>query len=435
MKPIMIKPCSGLRGTLSLPGDKSISHRAAIMAALSPGTTRIEHFLFSSDSLATLAALKACGVDVEADRNKERVVIRSRGFLRAPSKNLFVAESGTSARVLMGLLAAQPFSSVLTGAPSLSRRPMARVIEPLRSMGAVIRVRHKGAEAYLPAAITSCALRGIKWRQKVASAQVKSAILLAGLFANSATQIDEDVVSRDHTERMLRLFGAKIHFSGGRVVLKPGPLKTPGRIAVPGDISSAAFFIVAGLVIPGSRIVLRDVGINPTRLGLVRVLRRMGGRIKFLRRRSGWEPVADLEIRSSSLSGAVVEPDEVPSLIDEVPALMTAAGFAQGPTVIRSIGELRVKETDRIRSMKENLAKGGVMVDVKKDASGSESLRIQGSGVFRGACFKSFGDHRTAMSLYVAALAAQGPSRLDDVRCMDKSFPGFIRQMKHLLVR
>jgi 3-phosphoshikimate 1-carboxyvinyltransferase len=435
MKPITIKPCRGLRGVLRLPGDKSISHRAAIMAALSPGTTRIEHFLFSDDSLATLDVLAACGIRVSVDKKRSRVVLQSRGILHPSPKKLFMAESGTSARILTGLLAAQPFASRIVAAPSLMKRPMSRVIDPLRAMGANIVASPKGREEFLPLSILPSTLRGICWQQKVASAQVKSAILLAGLFASSTTQIRETVISRDHTERMLAYFGAAIRVSKGRISLKPGSLKTPGRLVIPGDISSAAFFIVAGLIVPGSRIVLKDVGINPTRLGLVRVLQRMGGHIEFLRPRTSWEPVADIEVCASPLKGVVVHSHEVPSLIDEIPVLMVAASLASGETVIRDAGELRVKETDRIRSMVENLKKAGVCIQVKKSASGKESLCTRGAADLRGGDFKSFGDHRTAMSLFVAGLASRGPSRLDDVGCMNKSFPGFIAEMKHLVDR
>ena len=435
MKPMMIKPCYSLRGTLKIPGDKSISHRAAIMAALSRGTTRIEHFLFSDDSLATLGVLAACGIRVATDKKRERVTVQSRGALHPSRQKLFMAESGTSARMLTGLLAAQPFASRIEGAPSLMRRPMARVLEPLRSMGARIEASRKGREEFLPLCILPSTLRGICWQQKVASAQVKSAILLAGLFANSATEIREPVVSRDHTERMLRHFGADITTSKGRILLKPGVLKTPGRLVIPGDISSASFFIVAGLIVPGSRILCQDVGINPTRLGLVRVLQRMGGCIRFLRRRDLWEPVADIEVCAGPLRGTVVTSREVPSLIDEVPLLMVAASCASGETVIHDVTELRVKETDRIRSMVKNLRKAGVFVRVERNASGKESLRIRGTTSLRGGDFRSFGDHRTAMSLFVAALAGCGSSRIDDTVCMKKSYPDFVADMKHLIDR
>ncbi|MGE5280377.1 MAG: 3-phosphoshikimate 1-carboxyvinyltransferase [Deltaproteobacteria bacterium] len=434
MKPLIIKPAGDLCGTVRLPGDKSISHRAAMCAALSAGTTRITNFLFSEDSAATLGVLEALGVEVARDPRRARVTIRSAGILRAPRETLRMGESGTSARLLMGLLAAQPFASRMDGAASLRRRPMGRVIMPLRRMGASLEGRRRGEEEYLPVRIVPAPLKGITWRQRVASAQVKSAVLFAGLGAAGATRVVEPVASRDHTERMMRLFGARLRHGAGVIDLRPSRLATPGHVAVPGDFSSAAFFIVAALLVPGARLLIKDVNLNPTRTGALDVLKRMGARLRVIRRAAGYEPAGDLEVRYSRLRSTQIAADEVPRLIDELPVLMVAAGLARGTTVIRGVGELRVKETDRTRSMGMNLTKLGVRLTVKGQGK-REDIAITGTDAFPGASFHSFGDHRTAMSCFVAGLAGQGSSRLDDTTCIRKSFPGFLQTMEHLLVR
>ncbi|WP_228767780.1 3-phosphoshikimate 1-carboxyvinyltransferase [Candidatus Velamenicoccus archaeovorus] len=431
---MIIKPCKAIHGTAELPGDKSISHRAAILSSLAKGRTEIRRFLFSDDCLVTLSALKAMGVGVRIFRREHRVVIDSSGVLCPPMGSLNMNESGTSARMLMGLLAGQGFASRLTGAPSLLKRPMARVIKPLSLMGAGIQARRKGGKDYLPVSIRPSVLHGICWRQEVASAQVKSALLLAGLFAQGETCVHEAVMTRDHTERMLRFFGADLRMSGGGIVVKGGELTSPGFVIVPGDISSAAFFIVAALVLKGSRLVLKHVGVNPTRTGAIRVLQRMGGRIRLVSRQKGYEPAADLDIRFSRLCGTRIRSAEIPSLIDELPVLMVAASLAEGRTVIEGAGELRVKETDRIRSMSWNLKRAGVKIGTKV-AAGREDIVITGSGGIKGAHFRSFGDHRTAMSMYVAALAASGVSSLDDPACVGKSFPEYFSVFKHLIAR
>ncbi|MFA5038490.1 MAG: 3-phosphoshikimate 1-carboxyvinyltransferase [Candidatus Omnitrophota bacterium] len=435
MKPLKIRPCRKLRGTVILPGDKSISHRAAILAALSPGRTLIRHFQFSEDCLTTLSALKSLGVRIKKNPAKGEVSLVSKGRLASADGILNMGESGTSARVLMGILAGQPFLSELTGAPSLSRRPMARVIAPLRRMGALIRARTKDRQLFLPVRIFPSSLRGISWQQQVASAQVKSAILFAGLFAEGKTRVLESArVSRDHTERMLKFFGANIRFGRGQAEIQGGPLRSPGLMDIPGDISSAAFFIVAALLLPGSRILLKRVGVNPTRMGAVRVLQRMGGQIRLKNKKNGYEPVADLEVLASPLRGCRIPCGEVASLIDELPVLMVAAVLARGKTVIEGIEELRVKETDRIHSMTWNLLRAGGTVSVKRSGK-REDIHIQGSGRLQAGHFKSFGDHRTAMSMFVAALTGQKDSVLDDISCARKSFPEFLSVFEHLLVR
>ena len=432
---VVIRPCASLKGTVRLPGDKSISHRAALCAALASGTTRITNFLFCDDCQATLRALRMMGVRIAADPDRECVTVEASGLLSAPKGDLDMGESGTSARILMGLLSAQPFASRLDAAPSLLRRPMDRVMDPLRRMGASLQGRRGPAGGeFLPVVLFPSALKGIAWRQKIASAQVKSAVLLAGLFARGATRIEEPVVSRDHTERMLKLFRAKIRRQDDTIHLEPSRLTSPGSVAVPGDFSSAAFFIVAGLLAERAEVLIKGVNLNPTRIGLLWALKRMGAKIRVLNKRSGFEPVADLEVRSSRLRATVIEPREIATMIDELPILLVAAARAQGTTVIKGAGELRVKETDRIESMRSNLSKLGVTLKVRS-LNKREDLLVPGVEAFPAASFKSFGDHRTAMSLFVAGLISQGPSRLDDTACISKSFPQFLSSMKHLVAQ
>lgn len=429
MKPIIIKPCSGLKGIICIPGDKSISHRAAILACLAKGKTEIKNFLFSEDCLATLDALKCLGVEVIARPRLNEVDIVSSGSLKKPTRSLYMRESGTSARMFLGLLAGQDFRSKIVGALSLSRRPMRRVLEPLRLMGLSVRSKKIKSDEFLPCEVFPEKLHGVTWKQKVPSAQVKSAILLAGLFAEGVTTVIEPVQTRDHTERMLKLFGAKVRFKNDALQIKKSILKSPGKIFVASDISSAAFFIVAALLTRNSRIILKDIGVNPTRMGAIRVLKRMGARIKVSLIRNSFEPRADLEVRFSPLKGTIVKAREIPALIDELPILMVAASRAKGKTLFEGVEELRVKETDRIRSMEFNLLKLGVDIRVKS-LKENENIEIRGVDSFEGACLKSFADHRTAMSMIVAALSAQGQCSIDDVSCISKSFPQFLSLLK-----
>lgn len=433
-----MKSLSGFRpppfkGCIRLPGDKSIAHRAAILAALSRGITRIRNFPFNEDCLSTLNALKRLGVKINTDRKKREVVVYGSGLagLRAPRGALFVGESGTSIRLLLGVLAGQRFEAVLRAGASLSKRPMLRVNLPLRLMGASIAARRAGAgsEEYPPLKVKGGSLKGIRYAMPVASAQVKSAILLAGLFAKGRTCVIEPIKTRDHTERLLREFGADITFRGNTACVKGGKqLIAPGRVTIPGDISSASFFMAAASMVPGSRLLIRDVGLNPWRLGAVRVLKRMGADITLIRKAGGKaEPFGDILVRSSCLKGTTVKKSEIPSLIDELPVLMVAASCASGVTVFEGVQELRVKETDRIKSMTQNLRRMGASVKVRKRC-GREAIVIEGVSRLRGARVRSFSDHRTAMSMAVAALLAKGePVVIDNVSCIRKSFPGFLR--------
>jgi len=433
MRPIIIKPVKMLRGTVTLPGDKSISHRAAILAALSCGKTEIKNFLFSDDCLVTLKALAKLGVKVVLKKERREVTIVSSGTLEAPKDPLFMGESGTTARIFLGLLAGQNFSTSLTASPSLSKRPMARVIEPLARMGADMRAQGNGKEKFFPIEVISSALHGIQWRQQVPSAQVKSAILLAGLFATGRTVVKESLATRDHTERMMQLFGAHIRIQKNCITVSRSPLETPGEVVIPGDISSAVFFIVAALLVKDSKILIRDAGVNPTRMGAVSVLKRMGGRIKLIHTRHAYEPMADIEVSASPLTATLIKNREIPALIDELPILMVAASLAKGTTIIEGAGELRVKETDRIRSMVANLTKLGVNIKVK-DQKNKEIIKISGVNSLKSGSLKSFSDHRTAMSMFVAGLTCDKISRLDDESCIKKSFPDCIAVFKQLFV-
>jgi 3-phosphoshikimate 1-carboxyvinyltransferase len=435
MKPITIKPCKKLRGSMTMPGDKSISHRAAICAGLAKGRTTIKNFLFSDDCRVTLGALEQLGVRVVASEKKGKVVIESSGLFLKPGRSVWMGESGTSARVFMGLLAGQSFATSMSAAASLNRRPMARVIDPLRMMGAHIEPRKTREGLFLPARFFPSRLVGIRWEQDVASAQVKSALLLAGLFAGGTTKVIEPMATRDHTERMLKLFNGRVRVNKNMVSVEKCSLKPPlADIVIPGDISSAAFFIVAALLAKDARILIKNVGVNPTRMGLVRVLKRMGGRILINNIRKGYEPVADLEVASSRLRATVVGAGEIPALVDEVPILMVAAALAEGKTILEGTGELRVKETDRIHSMVSNLSKLGVTIKVRS-LKKNVRLEIKGcASLSGGKALQSFSDHRTAMSMIVAGLMADAPVSIDDTACISKSFPGFMSVIKHLLV-
>jgi 3-phosphoshikimate 1-carboxyvinyltransferase len=432
MKPFVIKPYLSLKGTIVPPGDKSISHRAAILSALVRGRTIIRNFSFSDDCLVTLRALEALGVKVTLNKKKREVAIVSCGYLRQPKVPLDMKESGTSCRIFLGLLAGQDFKSTLIGAPTLVRRPMHRVIEPLRRMGASIKAQKKINDEFLPIKILPSGLCAIQWTQKIASAQVKSAILFAGLFADGETIVCEPVPTRDHTERCLKLFRADIKVDKDKIRIRRSSLKSPGSVLIPGDISSAAFFIVAGLITTNSKIIIKNVGANPGRMGAVNVLKRMGGNIQMRSHSRMYEPMADFEVISSELRATVIKASEIPFLIDELPILMVAASLAKGKTIIEGAEELRVKETDRIMSMVSNLMKLDVNIRVKS-LNKKELIEIDGADSLKPAGLRSFGDHRTAMSMVIAGLTCGKPVRLDDISCIKKSFPEFLAVLNHLV--
>jgi 3-phosphoshikimate 1-carboxyvinyltransferase len=435
-KPILIKRKFIPTGRIILAGDKSIAHRALILSAISRGKTILKNFPVHDDSLATLNALTALGVTIR--RKQGVVLIKGCGWLglKASRKPIFVNNSGTTLRLLLGVLAGMDFKTKVVAAKYLSLRPMSRVNVPLRLMGARITARNKANEEYAPIVIRGGGLKGIVYHSKVASAQVKSAILLAGLFAKGKTKVIQRLRTRDHTERMLKAFGANVVVNDKSVTLNPSrDLVSPGQIYIPGDISSAAFFIVLAAIIPQAKITIEQVSLNPSRIGIIAVIKRMQAKIKVAVSRgdkpSNFEPRGNFTVNGSKLKGVVVHSSEIPFLVDELPILMVAACFAQGATIIKGVGELRVKETDRINSMVFNLKKMGADIQVNKVGQ-AENIVIRGQGSLYGAKLKSFGDHRTAMSMVVAAQAAEGESTLDDVNCINKSFPGFLKTLKSL---
>ena len=422
MRSWVIHSSDRIRGAIRVPGDKSISHRSLLLGALAHGTTEVRGLLRSEDCLATLAALRALGVEI-TEWADGRVEIQGKDAegLREPGEILDAGNSGTTLRLLAGVLAGRPFFSVLTGDASLRRRPMRRVVDPLSAMGATLLGRADGQ--YPPLAIQGRRLSGIAWTSPVASAQVKSAILLAGLQATGETSVTEPLPSRDHTERMLEAFGIAVRRQG-RTVGVAGPARLQAaRFAVPGDLSSAAFFLVAAAACPRSEVLIRDVGVNPTRTGVLEILEAMGASISETPTRAeAGEPTAELMVRGASLHGTRIGAEAVPRLIDEIPVLAVAAALAEGETVVSGAAELRVKEVDRISAVAEELAKLGVQVAEERDG-----LRIAGGRRLHGTIVRSRGDHRMAMALAVAGLFAEGETRVEDVACVETSFPGFAR--------
>lgn len=415
-----IRPAAGLRGELTVPGDKSISHRSIMFGSLGEGTTLVSGFLQGEDNYSTLKAFQSMGVAIE-DLGGGRLRIEGVGLrgLTEPSDVLDCGNSGTTMRLMTGLLSGQDFFSVLTGDQYLRKRPMRRVVGPLTEMGARIDGRDAGERA--PLAIRGGSLHGIAYASPVASAQVKSALLLAGLYAEGETTVREPHLSRDHSERMLRAFGANLSTFEGGVTLTPGERLVGREVIVPGDISSAAFYLVAGLITPNSELLIRNVGINPTRSGIIDILQEMGGRIELIDSRDVCgEPVADLLVKSSSLHGIDIGGAVVPRAIDEFPVVSVAAALAEGQTTIRDAHELRVKETDRIAAMATALSVLGADVEPKEDG-----MVINGVESLTGGEVASQGDHRIAMSLAVAANRADGEVTITDTECTETSFPGF----------
>jgi 3-phosphoshikimate 1-carboxyvinyltransferase len=410
---------------MRVPGDKSISHRALLLGGLAEGTTEIHGFLWGEDCRATLKALTEVGVPVcSPPGGPIRVEGRGAEALCEPEAVLDAGNSGTCLRLLAGVLAGRPFLSILTGDASLRRRPVRRIVEPLAAMGA--RLEARGGGQYPPLAIRGGALQGITWQSPVASAQVKSAILLAGLQASDETSVEEPALSRDHTERMLAAFGVPVRREGTRVTVPGRARLRATSVAVPGDMSSAAFFVVAAAARPGHEVSLHGVGVNPTRTGILEALAAMGARVEVAQPRfEAGEPVGDLSVRGAVLRGTRISPRQIPGLIDEIPILAVAAALAEGETVIEGAGELRVKEVDRLAALAGELAKLGVEIREEGD-----TLRIRGGRPLRGAAVSSRGDHRMAMSLAIAALAADGETTIQDVACVETSFPGFADRLR-----
>ena len=430
MADLLLQPSRGLRGTVTPPGDKSLSHRAVMFAALAEGKTLIEGFLTGEDTRNTARAMQSLGISVEGAETG-RLVVHGKGLdgLSEPAGVLDLGNSGTGMRLLAGLLAGQDFFSILTGDRYLVQRPMARVVDPLRQMGAVIDGRSGGK--YAPLAIRGGGrnLRPIEYASPVASAQVKSALLLCGLYADGATSVTEPHKSRDHTERMLRFFGVDIQEKGLRVSVQGRQkLRAAGTLQVPSDISSAAFFMVAAAIVPGSDILIKNVGVNPTRTGVIDILKQMGADITLdnLREQAG-EPVADIRVRSGALRAVRIEGEVIPRAIDEIPIVSVAAAYAAGTTVIKDAAELRVKESDRIAAMAAELRKMGATVKELPDG-----MEITGKESLAGAVCESHGDHRIAMSLAVAGLAARGETVVRDTEWVETSFPGFERMLRQV---
>ena len=414
-----VSPATGaLQGRIRVPGDKSISHRAVILACLAQGSSECSGFLDSADTRKTITAFRQMGVDVTLEGECLRVNGVGLHGLGAPAGILDLGNSGTAARLLLGVLAGQRFSTTVTGDASLVRRPMQRVAHPLNAMNAAVQTAPGGT---LPAHITgNRRLRAIDFRLPLASAQVKSALLLAGLYAQGRTVITEPAPTRDHTERMLAHFGCPVTRSGLRITMENNNLRA-GRLHVPGDISGAAFFLAAGSIVPGSDLVIEGVGINPTRHAVIEILRRMGGDVRVSNRVAGaGEPVATLRVKYRPLHGIRIPRELVPIAIDEFPAIMVAACHAQGTTVLEGAAELRVKESDRIRALAEGLESIGSPVETRPDG-----LRVSG-GRPAGGVVRSHGDHRIAMAFSVAGLAAAGPVTVQDCKNVETSFPGFI---------
>lgn len=421
-----IHPVSSLQGTLAVPGDKSISHRAVMLGALAEGKTEIRGFLYGEDCLSTLKAFQALGVAIEM--TEEAITITGRGLdgLSEPENVIDVGNSGTTMRLLSGILAGQTFTTFLTGDASIRKRPMGRVITPLTQMGAKIIGRKQNTLA--PLAITGSPLKAITYRTPVASAQVKSAILLAALYAPGWTTVFEPAPSRDHTELMLRAFGAEVETLPGGIRIKGRPQLYGQKLTIPGDISSAAYALVAGAIVPNSRIIVQNVGLNPTRTGILTILQQMGAQVTILEEwRSGGEPVGNILVESSVLKGITIKGDIIPTLIDEIPVIAVAAAYAQGVTEIHDAQELKVKESNRLETIAQGLRAFGCQIDVLEDG-----LRIEGGHSLHGAHCQSYGDHRIAMAMAVAAMAAKGESIIDDFEAVSVSWPHFLHGFQQL---
>lgn len=417
---LTITPAKSLQGEIPLPGDKSISHRAIILTSIARGISVIKGWQKGKDCLATLSILKMMGIEVREE--KDKLIIKGRGLtgLKEPTDILNCENSGTTMRLLAGLLSAQGFYSVLSGDSSLRRRPMRRVISPLERMGAKISGRKDGQ--FPPLTIIGSNLKGIDYSLPIASAQVKSCLLLAGLYARGTTSITEPYRSRDHTERMLKFLGVKLEINHLTVKVEGGASLIGREIYVPGDISAAAFFIGGGAIIKNSQVKILNMGLNPTRRGFIDVLLQMGAdiRVHNLREKCG-EEIGDIEIKGgATLKGILIRGEMIPRVIDEIPILAVVACFARGKTVIKDAAELRVKETDRIKAITMELRKMGAQIEEKKDG-----IIIEGTGELKGCQCQSYKDHRIAMALVIAGLAARGKTEIVAPECIETSFPGF----------
>jgi len=413
-----------LQGHLTIPGDKSVSHRSVMFGAIATGKTTVDGFLLGEDCLSTIDCFRKLGVKIDVDGTN--VTIESAGMeaWQEPSEVLYTGNSGTTTRLMLGILAGSNVHSVMTGDASIGKRPMRRVIDPLRQMGAHITGRADGQ--YTPLAIQGTTLQAIDYQMPVASAQVKSAILLAGLRAQGTTVVRETEISRDHTERMLRQFGAQITVEEGVISFEGGQKLLGTHVSVPGDISSAAFFLVAGAICQNSKVVLENVGINPTRDGVIEVLRNMGASMTVVPNEDDQsESTATITIETSTLKGTIIEGDIIPRLIDEIPILALLATQAHGTTIIKDAEELKVKETDRITAVVDELQKLGARIEATEDG-----MVIEGPTPLQGASLKTYGDHRIGMMGAVAALITNGAVTLDDAECIAVSYPSFFEHVE-----
>jgi 3-phosphoshikimate 1-carboxyvinyltransferase len=413
-----VRPAGRLAGTVFLPGDKSISHRYGMIASLAEGVSKIQNYSTGADCHSTLGCVRSLGIDVEVDGTS--VTIHGRGLhgWTAPSADLDAGNSGSTIRMMAGLLAAQPFTSRVIGDESLSRRPMGRVMKPLTTMGAKFEARD---EQFPPLTVHGGELHPIDYTLPVASAQVKTCVLFGGLFAEGQTIVREPIRSRDHTEIALREFGADLKVVKRVITLEGRPTLTGRELIVPSDLSSAAFFLVAGLLVPGSHLIIQNVGLNPTRSALLDFLVGAGASLKVLRIESvNGELIGDLEVRHAPIRGGVIEKDLAAALIDEIPVLAVLGAASEEGLIIRDAQELRIKETDRIATVADNFKRMGIEIEVTPDG-----MRIPGRQTFRAAAFDSFGDHRIAMAFAVAALRGEGPSTIDNADAASVSFPEF----------
>lgn len=423
----IIQPVHRLRGEISVPGDKSISHRSVIIGSIAEGRTEITGFLRAQDCLATLTCMRHLGAAIDYNPEHQRVTIEGKGLesLQEPVNILDAGNSGTTARLLLGLLSGQQFFSVITGDESLRQRPMDRITTPLRVMGA--KLQGRGSGKWLPISIQGSKLQGAKHFLKVASAQTKSALLLAGLYANGFTEVLQPIPTRDHTERLLQAFGAQIEKRSDSVTVVGGCRLRGQKIEIPGDISSAAFFMVAGCLVPNSEIIIRNLGVNPTRTGILQLLQSMGAEIELLNCRQELEPSGDIVVRSAPLKAIDITSDMVPDLIDELPVIAVAACLAEGTTTIRGALELRVKESDRLAAISSQLSRLGAKIEELEDG-----LIIEGPSHLHGGKVQSFGDHRIAMALAIAGMVSRYPVTIEGAEAVNISFPDFFSALDSL---
>lgn len=421
---MIIKKANSLNGVINVSGDKSISHRAIMLGAIANGKTKITNFLMGEDCMSTIECFRKMGVKINIE--KDTVIVEGVGLngLKQPQTELYTGNSGTTTRLLCGILSGQNFETKINGDNSIQKRPMKRIITPLEKMGAIIQSKN----GFCPLKIHKKEnLTGIEYTLPVASAQIKSAVLLAGLYAKGNTTVIEPVSSRDHTERMLKALGVDIIKDNNKIILSPPPVLNAKNIIIPSDISSAAFFIVAGCIIPNSQITIKNVGINPTRTGIIDILKQMGANITQTNYKNDVEPVCDIIVKSSELNGVTISGDIIPRLIDEIPILTVAAVFAKGQTIIKDAQELKVKESNRIYAMTTELKKAGADITETEDG-----MIINGGNLLKGASFETYNDHRIAMSMAIFSLACDGESEILNPEIVKISYPEFFDVLQKL---